>query len=107
MTDLNTAIAKYKGWHCKNIGTFDNPRNVWYLGNIASGIDELPDYEHDARLYMALFEEMPNGTIIQKLENGYSVVYLPVDRDLKAESDTIGSTICLAYCKLKGIEVVG
>jgi hypothetical protein len=105
MTDLNAAIAKYKGWeYFQNI-------NLWELvvdGYTRLQSDNPPDYEHDANLYMALFEEMKSHC--KRVDLGWKVDHyfcIAYDYAAVAHADTIGTAICLAFCKLKGIEVVG
>jgi len=112
VTDLNTAISVSKGWtYTKKCEFYSwvlyNEKNV----RIDSGNDK-PDYEHDANLYMALFEEMckegyANLDFNNNL-NEYKVHFYTIsEKRGGAISRTIGTAICLAYCKLKGIEVVG
>ena len=89
MTDLNTAIAAFKGYYTAPI----------YVGDIAwfSPEGQLlnptpPDFEHDANLYMALYFELP---ITERINLGFR------------NKDDFGHEVCLSFCKLKGIEVVG
>lgn len=129
MTDLNTAIALQQGFEVFYNSQFDitslidkNKKKI--IENLAgkhklSHFVKFIDYEHDARMYMALFEEMVNENkdchvqlfwnpgrknfvcrIIEDLEEDGP-------RDFDAESNDKGTAICLCYCKLKGIEVVG
>jgi hypothetical protein len=104
MTDLNTAIAKYKGW------TRFNPSTEFCMEYA------LPDYEHYARLYMALAKEMMRDYVLYLIEdddflNHCELWDYPMDGEpyqaYQSTGDEIGTAICLAYCKLKGIEVVG
>jgi len=112
MTDINTAIALSKGYQFANPVEDIHPdgRKIWFV--VESGFWReiiCPNYEHDANLYMGLFIEFPVGTTLTKTLDGYLV------RNPGSESvdpfaqlaDAIGTAICLAYCKLKGIEVVG
>jgi len=118
--DINTAIAISKGWvfypdEIKQDEFWRNPKT----GESVPHKCFLPDYEHDANLYMALFEEMVNENkdchveifwnpgrnnfvcwIIEDLEEGGP-------RDFDAESTDKGTAVCLCFCKWKGIEVVG
>lgn len=112
MTDLNTAIAKYKGWeYFQNI-------NLWELvvdGYTRLQSDNPPDFENDARLYMALFEEMSSGFFLLSLmQHDYDNKTI-ITGDYRqghnenipqfvVESQPIGTAICLAYCKLKGLK---
>jgi hypothetical protein len=99
MTDLNTAIAVSKGW------TRDG-QNGWVLFKCVGIIDAKfnpPDYEHDANLYMALFEEMPNASLKHHNDLYYCGVYVDGNLECWSSADTIGTAICQAYCKLKGI----
>ena len=96
MTDLNTAIAAFKGW--KQIDTKDEDGTKGKLWvNDSKDIPwwehgKLPDFEHDARLYMALYFELP-------IHIKQSLVWI--------SKEDFGKCVCLAFCKLKGIEVVG
>jgi hypothetical protein len=157
MTDLNTAIAKYLGWKCYEQprsgyrlqyvyapGKFpwDNYREKKEVKAECVEIDltqidpgkfdgqKLPDYEHDARLYMALAVESEFSILYDRYHKKYLAVKLEdepyidehcidcsfdncsfgkaggaVDKSLW--QDDLGIAICQAYCKLKGIEVVG
>jgi hypothetical protein len=119
MTDLNTAIAKYLGWKCYEQPRsgyrlqyvyapgkypWDNHRDKDTIKNDCVEIEltqidfgkfdgqKLPDYEHDARLYMALYFE------------------LHVDVRMRlaiSKPETFGHDVCFEFCRLKGIEVVG
>lgn len=77
----------------------------------------LPDWEHDPRLYMALFEEMAkskstihdNSLYVDLYARDENVFQVYVSHGCMCheevtESDTIGTAICLAYCKLYGLE---
>ena len=95
MTDLNTAIVDFLGW--KSQPDEFGGGHSWFQydksGKLLDIQEWRPDYEHDARLYMALYFELPVG-----------------DRVHLAESCTLesfGHYVCLCFCKLKGIEVVG
>ena len=116
MTDLNTAIALHK----LNLRVYEdiyvNYRNetiikkrYLFTNEFNSGTEiTLPDYEHDANLYMALFEEMKSHC--KRVDLGWKVDHyfcIAYDYAAVAHADTIGTAICLAFCKLKGIEVVG
>lgn len=125
MTDINTVIAAFKGW--KQIDTKDEDGTKGKLWvNDSKDIPwwehgKLPDFEHDARLYMALFEEMAKTKSDIHEDRLIYVDLLGIKGNLfhcylshgcmchesVFESDTIGTAICLAFCKLKGIEVVG
>jgi len=111
MTDLNTAIALSKGYKFGQPVSGMN-RDIWYETFPDSGWFETkcPDYEHDARLYMALFEEMPRPALRKWGNRWYCMP--DMDRSSKVQwveydADTIGTAICIAYAKWKGIEVVG
>ena len=110
MTDLNTAIVDFKGW--KSFGNYCVAPWVQYDSdeNIINHSVDKPDYEHDANLYMALFEVMPRPALRKWGNRWYCMP--DMDRSSKVQwveydADTIGTAICLAYCKLKGIKVVG
>ena len=120
MTDINTAIAKYKGYKIIPIGFMESENISRELNEGPDGhySSKLPDYEHDARLYMALFEEMSSEffslTLMQHDYNNKTAIIGDYrqghDENIPqfvVESQPIGAAICLAYCKLKGIEVVG
>lgn len=123
MTDLNTAIADFKGWKFEpplirnqyNTGCWrqfdDNRKQIGFQNG-----DDAPDFEHDARLYMALADDMPvemslvnfeDETTGQKFWQCSVVDLVHQSVTICEKSDTIGTVICLAYCKLKGIEVAG
>lgn len=117
MTDLNTAIAHIKGY-CEKFGLMDKaslrPHKYWVCpdGQLTT---VLPDYEHDANLYMALFEEICNAPSVD------SVLFIPDGKGggnlsfqdcnemdiINADGNSFGEAVCLNFCKLKGIEVVG
>jgi hypothetical protein len=106
MTDLNTAIAKYKGWTPEN----GLKLSVEHIIRVENGLFLPPDFERDARLYMALFEEMPRPALRKWGNRWYCMP--DMDRSSKVQwveydADTIGTAICIAYAKWKGIEVVG
>ena len=114
MTDLNTAIAKYKHI-CKNhYKGYDFP--VFVFNDAIWKIP--PDYEHDANLYMALFEEMSSEFFLLSLmQHDYDNKTI-ITGDYRqghnenipqfvVESQPIGTAICLAYCKLNGLECEG
>ena len=108
MTDLNTAIAVSKGWKCHTTNDEFGINETWFTPrNTPSIYNRIPDYEHDANLYMALFEEMPNASLKHHNDLYYCRVYVDGNLECWSSADTIGTAICLAYCKLKGIEVVG
>jgi len=138
MTDLNTAIAKYLGWKCYEQprsgyrlqyvyapGKFpwDTTRDKEELKARCTEIDltqidpgkfdgqKMPDYLNDARLYMALADEMKTiGMFVLQYIVTEKVWLCTVrsftnDIDIEEESDTVGTAICQAYCKLKGIKL--
>jgi hypothetical protein len=110
MTDLNTAIAFQQGWILRpyeKLGSMYEPSVKWYNPKTNQSLyTHDPDYEQDARLYMALFEEFPVGTSLVKMLDGYMVRNFGADIDAQL-ADEKGTAICFAYCRLKGIEVVG
>ena len=110
MTDLNTGIAVSKGWMFHHKDDCLPPVYFREIGNNGKiEIQTLPDYEHDVTLYMALFEEMPDPEI-HKNDADWIVIADLQRRPgnyILCKSDTIGTAICLAFCKWKGIEVVG
>ena len=121
MTDLNTAIVKYKGWK-HNPDGFDlglgNDVNFKYQSPDGKLQSKLPDFERDARLYMSLFKEMSSEffllTLMQHDYDNKTIItgdYRQGHNEnipqFIVESQPIGTAICLAYCRLKGIEVVG
>jgi hypothetical protein len=114
MTDLNTAIAKYKGFYQIDTKDEDGTKGkLWVNDNKDIPWWEhgkLPNFKGDANLYMALFEEMPRPALRKWGNRWYCMP--DMDRSSKVQwveydADTIGTAICLAFCKLKGIEVVG
>ena len=111
MTDLNTAIVDFKGW--KSFGNYCVAPWVQYDSdeNIINHSVDKPDYEHDANLYMALFEEMAKDGDVDldftNFLNEYKVHFFTNSGNRGgAIGKSIGTAICLAYCKLKGIKVV-
>jgi hypothetical protein len=118
MTDLNTAIALSKGYKFGQPVSGMN-RDIWYETFPDSGWFETkcPDHEHDARLYMALAVEMMEKYEIRLGADGNEQKYCELyEYDLEYDlpvfissdqADDLGTAICMAYCKLKGIEVVG
>jgi hypothetical protein len=123
MTDLNTAIALSKGYKFGQPVSGMN-RDIWYETFPDSGWFETkcPDYEHDARLYMALAVESGFSIIYHPYKKKYLAVKLVnelyvdefcIDCDFENHvddslwQDDPGTAVCQAFCKLKGIEVVG
>jgi len=114
MTDINTAIAAFKGWHVAKpafdigstwlIAPGRNESDFEYSMHGTKTFEEIfsrfcevkkqsfPDFEHDARLYMALYFELP-------IHIKQSLLWI--------SKEDFGKCVCLAFCKLKGIEVVG
>lgn len=104
MTDLNTVIAQFKGSEGYEIG-FSQCKHP----DLPMYVKRQIDFEHDARLHMALFEEMSNPRLYK-----YNDMWCcNPDKDARAkdyiveESAEIGIAISFAFCRLKGIEVVG
>ena len=102
--EINAILAKAKGW------TRDG-QNGWLLYKGIAIIDAkftLPDYQGDANLYMQLFEEMPNP-ILRKWNDIW--LCIPESRksmiieSIEIEATTIGEAVCLAWLKMKGIEI--
>jgi hypothetical protein len=130
MTDLNTAIAAFKGWEYSARG-FDlgagSDMNFPYRNKLTGKFSAgCPDFQRDANLYMELFEEMgqetdehePYDVHLTFMDGSFTVAIVARGYDYEADDytynsiasvdgDTIGTAICLAYCRLKGIEVVG
>jgi hypothetical protein len=101
MTDINSAIALQRGWQIIN-----HHGKKWNLIGTQTIQENAPDFEHDARLYMALFEEMPNPNLYRNSDNLWVCVPdCPIQNEMVSKSDTIGTAICLAYAKWKGIEL--
>ena len=131
MTDINTAIAKFKGFRVKTDKRGNGVTSEIYFEDSFCGyvwgvktIDEIikenpeivPDFEHDARLYMALADDMPvemslvnfeDETTGQKFWQCSVVDLVHQSVTICEKSDTIGSAICQAWCAWKGIEVEG
>ena len=122
MTDLNTvispvniAIGIHKGWHHPKQEdnqdlTEEQLERVWCTpdGEWCWNPHIEMDFEHDARLYMALFEEMCNENDLRLgYQRGNFRWFVKDLRDDYVFSDDLGNAICQAYVKLKGIEVVG
>lgn len=101
MTNINEVIAKSKGY------VFEHENPLFIL----DAKKDCPDYLNDARLYMALFEEMATQGVEPSLRFddalGWMVDWQPQNETSLGErliSDTIGIAICLAYMKLHGLE---
>jgi len=119
MTNLNTAIAVSKGWKCHTTNDEFGINETWFTPrNTPSIYNRIPDYEHDANLYMSLFEEMSSEffllTLMQHDYDNKTIItgdYRQGHNEnipqFIVESQPIGTAICLAYAKWKGIEVVG
>ena len=115
MTNLNTAIAIQRGWilNPSLISSEYSPAAKWYNPKTNETLwTHDPDFEHDARLYMVLFEEMAeenstygNKFYVRKTKIGYEAgkTIGGFDSDYSMDS-VLGTAICQAYCKLKGIE---
>jgi len=106
MTDINATIAKCKGWRRP---TQDEcaPEDGWINDITHYTANTLPDYLNDARLYMALFEEMPNAILRRWHDKWLCIPEAQVSKMVECfetESDIIGTAICLAYKKLYGLE---
>jgi len=111
MTDINTAIAEFKGWKWREhkIAEWDGSHAFgWFESDDDLLPGTVPDFEHDARLYMALFEEMDFPDLYKNWnDKRICDANCMISKDTFIEADTIGTAICLAYAKWKGIEVVG
>ena len=117
MSDLNTAIALRQGWiknptkeqFCVPDGYPLSSLPKWYhpvTREILNSHD--PDFEHDASLYMELFEEMPNPCIRKYNDEWLCIPEMRhslVIKSIEEFSKDIGTAICQAYCKLKGIKL--
>jgi hypothetical protein len=105
MTDLNTAIANFKGkdGYDKH---FSRYKELGWMKGAETIYENRPkDFEHDARLYMALFEEMESPTLYKSWNKKWVCVVNVLGVDGKpVQCESIGTAICLAYCKLNGLE---
>jgi len=110
MTDINTTIAVHCGWilNPSSISSEYEPSVKWYNPKTGEKLyTHEPDYLNDARLYMALFEEMWNPGLRKHGLQWYCCPNMNASSALNhiaVYSDTIGTAICLAYCKLHGLE---
>ena len=109
MDDINAIIAKHKGWNTKQIlQGLSVEQTIWISPHGMHCLaEELPDFEHDPRLYMALFEEMPANTKLVKYEEYCSANLMYKCEIPNIETDvefSIGTAICLAYMRLHGLE---
>ena len=118
MTDINAVIARFHD------GIYNRPEispDSFYkeakkdneiVGYSFYGFS-CPDYSHDPRLYMALFEEMECAAILKNIDKYSVTVYDPKTITVNilfrspVESDAIGTAICLAYMQLNGLECEG
>ena len=130
MTNLNEVIAKAKGWDLKHgepvyfevnfedgdgADGFECPR-CHKPESMCKNEPCFLDYQGDANLYMQLFEEMSSEffslnimqhdynnktTIIGDYRQGHGE-NIP---QFVVESQPIGTAICLAWLKMKGIEI--
>lgn len=108
MTDINEVIAKHKEWVLKKeLQGLSIERDIWIAPKAMFSFPNPPDYLNDARLYMGLFEEMPNP-ILRRWNDKW--LCIPESRksmiieSVEIESDTIGTAICLSYICLHGLE---
>jgi len=123
MTDINEVIAKSKGWR-RPTENECAPFDGWINENTHYTSKELPDYLNDARLYMGLFEEIKKTGFEFRLESDktgsgegiYTAVILEQRNDTNgtgwglrviSTQSSIGTAICLAYCRLNGLECEG
>jgi hypothetical protein len=137
MTNISATIARFKGWKCYEQprggyrlqyiyepGRFpwDNYRDKELIKsecveidmtqidlNKLDGMNKIPDYRGDARLYMALFEEMAKAGTCELTYNFYMAEYKATFNDLNGKrggaiSKNVGTSICLAYMRLHGLE---
>jgi hypothetical protein len=129
--DINTVIAIHQGWKFEPpIIRNEHNKGYWHKFDTSGkriygqlSPENPPDYEHNERLYMELFEEMANDGYCPALlfdDNGRWAVSTDGTQTLNFESpcdvntsffvakenwkDTIGTAICLAYIKLNGLE---
>jgi len=120
MTDINVVIAKHKGWIPKPVG---KSAFQWFQydnnGQVVDSKITPPDYLNYARLYMALAVESRFSIIYDPDKKKYLAVKLrdfpyidtvSIESEFSSEVDDylwhsdIGTAICLAYCKLHGLE---
>lgn len=109
MTNLNEVVAMHKGWKReKELQGLSVERDIWISPKAMFSFPTPPDYQGDARLYMALFEEMANTysrIFLQKrITDGWVVIGLTHTNMYNTQGDTIGTAICLAYMRLHGLE---
>ena len=116
MTDINELVAKENGidvtrkHNLPNIGgEMDGTWCVYCFQHIFSGDKNnpcVPDYLHDANLYMGLFEEMAKDNMSLVLaKNGlilWECVFGENFEDFEV-GDTIGEAVCRAWLAWKGI----
>jgi len=112
--NINEEIAIKRGWilNPSSISSEYSPSVKWYnpkTNEILYSHD--PDYERNAKLYMALFEEMPTNTKLVKYEEYCSgkVMYKCEIPDTETDvSFFIGTSICTAYLiYIKQSEIAG
>lgn len=113
MTDINAAIAIHRGWRygLNPFASINKTQKVWYLLvddiNQCKFQDDCPDFQGDARLYMALFEEMADPHICKS--HGRLWLCVPdntadLGHYFSCEHAELGTAICLAYMRLHGLE---
>lgn len=110
--NINETIAKHKGIKARTICLTSYPPKY---------INDEPDYEHDPRLYMALLDEIKKTGFEFRLESDttgsgegiYTAVILEQRNDTNgtgwglrviSTQSSIGTAICMAYIKMKGLE---
>jgi hypothetical protein len=126
MSGINATIAIHQGWRFEPpIIPNEHNKGYWHKFDTSGkriygqlSPENPPDFQGDARLYMALFEEMSSEffslnlmqhdynnktTIIGDYRQGHNE-NIP---KFVAESEPIGTAICLAYMKLHGLECEG
>lgn len=114
MTDLNAVIAKARGWILnpyEKLGSMYEPSVKWYNPKTGEKLyTHDPDFQGDARLYMALADEMKCTMCYNRTMKKWLIYREGADIDCDSsigDASDIGPAICQAYIKLNGLECEG
>jgi hypothetical protein len=115
MSEMNETIAQFKGWIISATEYCGHEIIGQSWKHLVDGmwVYEQPNFDHDANLYMALFEEMAKSELLLTLRHYrptdlwiiefYNENATKVEWRVDAEK-SIGTAICKAYVKLHGLE---
>jgi hypothetical protein len=107
MTNLNELIAVEKGWEFVS-GDEKYPSPHWESSDKKTFCSFVPNYLHDANLYMGLFEEMVvYGKTVIEMNYDFGMYQLIIHKAIgqvyHAKEEDLSEAICKAWLSWKGI----